>query len=139
MYTVVYFCINGQAMTLLGNREKQSFEEREKINTALLPLYLNLSVTELRLDRPHKALKYGSKALEINSDNTKALFRCGQVKKKSCFDKLHCENPLLSLCHLCQAYMELQEYESAQECLISAQAKRPFDSDINNLLRKVAM
>lgn len=35
--------------------------------------------------------------------------------------------------------MELQEYQSAQECLISAQVKRPFDSDINNLLRKVAM
>ncbi|CAG01803.1 unnamed protein product, partial [Tetraodon nigroviridis] len=102
------------AVTLLGNRETQSDAEREKVNTALLPLYLNLSFTELRLDRPHKALKYGNKALEINSDSTKALFRCGQ------------------------AYMELQEYQSAKECLISAQAKRPFDSDINNLLKKVA-
>ncbi|XP_075315621.1 inactive peptidyl-prolyl cis-trans isomerase FKBP6 [Odontesthes bonariensis] len=104
-----------QAVILLGNRETQCEPETEKIKTALLPLYLNLSLTELRLDSPHKALKYGSKALEMDSTNTKALFRCGQ------------------------AYLELREYESAQECLINAQAKKPFDSDINNLLRKVAI
>ncbi|KAM3603617.1 uncharacterized protein V6R79_025983 [Siganus canaliculatus] len=104
-----------QAMVLLGNRETQGDAEKESIKTALLPLYLNLSVTELRLESPRKALKYGNKALEIDSGNTKALFRCGQ------------------------AYLELYDYESAQGCLITAQAKRPFDSDINNLLRKVAM
>ncbi|KAL3979910.1 THO complex subunit 5 [Sarotherodon galilaeus] len=104
-----------QAMTLLGNRETQSDSEKERIKTALLPLYLNISLTELRLERPHKALKYGNKALEIDSANTKALFRCGQ------------------------AYLELHEYASAQCCLTSAQAQKPFDSDINNLLRKVTM
>lgn len=70
---------------LLGNRETQSDEEGERIRTALLPLFLNLSVTALRLDSPHKALKYGSRALEIDSSNTKALFRCGQVKCGFCF------------------------------------------------------
>uniref|UniRef100_A0AAQ6IGD9 peptidylprolyl isomerase n=1 Tax=Anabas testudineus TaxID=64144 RepID=A0AAQ6IGD9_ANATE len=104
-----------QALMLLGNREAQSSAEKERIKTALLPVYLNLSLTELRLDSPHKALKYGNKALEIDSANTKALFRCGQ------------------------AYLELHEYESAQSCLITAQAKKPFDSDINNLLRRVAI
>ncbi|TDH00284.1 hypothetical protein EPR50_G00186780 [Perca flavescens] len=104
-----------QATKLLGNRETQSGAEAEAIKTALLPLYLNLSLTELRLDSPHKALKYGNKALEIDSANTKALFRCGQ------------------------AYLELHEYESAQGCLVTAQAKKPFDCDINNLLRKVAI
>ncbi|XP_042246534.1 inactive peptidyl-prolyl cis-trans isomerase FKBP6 [Thunnus thynnus] len=104
-----------QALMLLGNRETPSDAEKEKIKIALLPLYLNLSLTELRLDSPHKALKYGNKALEIDAANTKALFRCGQ------------------------AYLELHEYESAQGCLITAQAKKPFDSDINNLLRKVAI
>uniref|UniRef100_A0A8C3ARU1 peptidylprolyl isomerase n=1 Tax=Cyclopterus lumpus TaxID=8103 RepID=A0A8C3ARU1_CYCLU len=103
-----------QASKLLVNRETPSDAETERIKTALLPLYLNLSFTELRLDRPHKALKYGNKALEMDSANTKALFRCGQ------------------------AYLELRDYESAQSCLITAQAKKPFDSDINNLLRKVA-
>ncbi|XP_028253703.1 inactive peptidyl-prolyl cis-trans isomerase FKBP6 [Parambassis ranga] len=101
-----------QAMLLLGNRDTQSDSEKESIKTAQLPLYLNLSLTELRLENPHKALKYGNKALEIDSGNTKALFRCGQ------------------------AYLELCEYEHAQHCLLSAQAKKPFDSDINNLLRR---
>ncbi|KAE8286978.1 Inactive peptidyl-prolyl cis-trans isomerase FKBP6 [Larimichthys crocea] len=103
-----------QAVMLLGNRETQSDADKDRIRAALLPLYLNLSLTELRLDSPHKALKYGNKALEIDSANTKALFRCGQ------------------------AYLELHEYKSAHGCLLTAQAKKPFDSDINNLLRKVA-
>ncbi|KAM9703380.1 inactive peptidyl-prolyl cis-trans isomerase FKBP6 [Menidia menidia] len=104
-----------QAVMLLENRDIDYEAEKEKIKAALLPLFLNLCLTELRLDSPHKALKYGSKALGIDSTNTKAFFRCGQ------------------------AYLELQEYERAQGCLINAQAKRPFDSDINNLLRKVSM
>ncbi|XP_075904476.1 inactive peptidyl-prolyl cis-trans isomerase FKBP6 isoform X2 [Nelusetta ayraudi] len=104
-----------QAVMLLGNREMQSDPEKQSIRAAELPLLLNLCFTALRLDSPHKALKYGKKALEIDSGNTKALFRCGQ------------------------AYLELQEYESAQHCLLSAQAKKPFDSDINNLLMKVAL
>ncbi|XP_041815141.1 inactive peptidyl-prolyl cis-trans isomerase FKBP6 [Chelmon rostratus] len=104
-----------QAVVLLGNRETQSDAEKERIKTAQLPVYLNLSLTELRLASPHKALKYGKKALEIDSANTKALFRCGQ------------------------AYMELHEYESAQGFLITAQSKKPFDSDINNLLSRVAI
>lgn len=45
----------------------------------------------------------------------------------------------MDFCCFCQAYLELQEYESAQHCLLSAQAKKPFDSDINNLLMKVAL
>ncbi|XP_029984515.1 inactive peptidyl-prolyl cis-trans isomerase FKBP6 [Sphaeramia orbicularis] len=104
-----------QAVRLLGNRETQNDADKETIQTALLPLYLNISLTELRLDSPHKALKYSNKALEIDRTNTKALFRCGQ------------------------AYLDLHEYESAHRCLISAQAKKPFDVDINNLLRRVAM
>lgn len=78
MYFVDYL---EQAMMLLRNRETQTDAERERIKTALLPLYLNLSLTELRLDNPPKALKYGNKALEIDSGNTKALFRCGQVRR----------------------------------------------------------
>lgn len=70
-----------QGTMLLGNRETQSDAETDRIKTALLPLYLNLSLTELRLDSPHKALKYGNKALEIDAANTKALFRCGQVRQ----------------------------------------------------------
>ncbi|XP_028295782.1 inactive peptidyl-prolyl cis-trans isomerase FKBP6 [Gouania willdenowi] len=104
-----------QALRLLENRLSQSKSDKETIKAALLPLYLNLSLTELRLQSPLKALQHGNKALKIDSTNTKALFRCGQ------------------------AYLELQEYESAQDCLIAAQARKPFDSDINDLLRKVAI
>uniref|UniRef100_A0A3B5AF47 peptidylprolyl isomerase n=1 Tax=Stegastes partitus TaxID=144197 RepID=A0A3B5AF47_9TELE len=104
-----------QATTLLRNREVPSDSEKEAIRSALLPLYLNLSISELRLESPKKALKYGNRALEIDSANTKALFRCGQ------------------------AYLELQEYESAQSCLVAAQARKPFDSDINSLLKKVVI
>ncbi|KAM3865928.1 inactive peptidyl-prolyl cis-trans isomerase FKBP6-like [Diretmus argenteus] len=104
-----------QAMTLLGNKETENDVEREKINMELLPLYMNLSLSELRLERPHKALKYAIKALEVDPDNTKALYRCGQ------------------------AYLETHDYKNAQGCLIKAQAKKPFDNDINNLLKKVAI
>lgn len=104
-----------EALTLLKNRERWRNGEKETLQTALLPLYLNLSLTELRLERPRKALKYGNKALEMDGANAKALFRCGQ------------------------AYVELQEYKSAQQCLMSAQGKKPFDKDINNLLLKVTM
>ena len=69
---------------LLGNRETRSDAEKERINTALLPLFLNLSLTELRLCRPHKALKYSNKALEMDPANTKALYRCGQVRHGFC-------------------------------------------------------
>ncbi|KAJ0060883.1 hypothetical protein NL108_001750, partial [Boleophthalmus pectinirostris] len=103
-----------EALKLLENRKSQNVPEKETLQTALLPVYLNLSLTELRLERPQKALKYSNKALQIDHDNTKALYRCGQ------------------------AYLELQEFESAQQCLLLAQGRKPFDSDINSLLRKVA-
>lgn len=104
-----------QAMTLLANRETESQEDKRSIALMQLPIYLNLSLTQLRLDRPVKALGYSHKALEIDPDNTKALFRCGQ------------------------AYLELYDYEKAQDYLIMAQARKPFDTDINNSLRKLAI
>ncbi|XP_020570387.1 inactive peptidyl-prolyl cis-trans isomerase FKBP6 isoform X2 [Oryzias latipes] len=104
-----------QAVMVLENREVQSEPVKEKIQPALLPLYLNLSLTELRLENWHKALKYTTKALEMDSLNTKALFRCGQ------------------------AYLELGDFENALKFLKAAQAKKPYDTDINNLLKKVAI
>ncbi|XP_029483370.1 inactive peptidyl-prolyl cis-trans isomerase FKBP6 isoform X2 [Oncorhynchus nerka] len=69
-----------QAVTLLGNRKVEDEEEKRSIVAGQLPIYLNLSLTQLRLDRPLKALEYGHKALKIDPNNTKALFRCGQVR-----------------------------------------------------------
>nr|XP_057913456.1 inactive peptidyl-prolyl cis-trans isomerase FKBP6 isoform X2 [Doryrhamphus excisus] len=104
-----------QAAVVLANRVQQSDVEARELQMALLPLYLNLSLTELRLENLQKALKYANKALDVDSGSTKALFRCGQ------------------------AYVELQDYEKAHECLVKAQRKKPFDCDINNLLKKVTL
>ncbi|CAL8316838.1 unnamed protein product [Merluccius merluccius] len=103
-----------QVMAALMNRLKEK-EEEEAVKALLLPVYLNLTLTELRLESPRKALKYANRALDIDPQNTKALFRCGQV------------------------YMDMHEYEQAQNVLIMAQAKKPFDCDINSLLMKVAI
>lgn len=45
----------------------------------------------------------------------------------------------MDFCCFFQAYTELRDYESAQHCLLAAQAKKPFDTDVNNLLMKVAL
>ncbi|XP_060768461.1 inactive peptidyl-prolyl cis-trans isomerase FKBP6 [Neoarius graeffei] len=103
-----------QAMTLLRNRKPEDEDERRCVEEASLPFLLNLSFTYLRMERPHKALQFGQRALEISPGNTKALFRCGQ------------------------ACLEMSDYKKAQDYLIRAQAKKPFDTDINNLLRKLA-
>ena len=67
-----------QAMAVLMTRLTQKVEEKE-VKALLLPVYLNLALTELRLESPQKALKYTNWALEIDPHNTKALFRSGQV------------------------------------------------------------
>ncbi|KAJ8342829.1 hypothetical protein SKAU_G00327570 [Synaphobranchus kaupii] len=103
-----------QASTLLKNREPANEEEGRSIRAMQLPIFLNLSLTLLRLEKPLKALQYGQRALEVDPQNTKALFRCGQ------------------------ASLEMDDYEKAQDYLLMAQANKPFNTDINNMLRKLA-
>ncbi|KAG9351902.1 hypothetical protein JZ751_023153 [Albula glossodonta] len=103
-----------QALSLLTHREPVDEKEKSSIADMQLPILLNLSLTLLRLEKPLKALQYGQKALEIDPQNTKAFFRCGQ------------------------ACLEMDEYEKAQDYLLMAQANKPFNSDINNLLKKLA-
>ena len=64
---------------LLSNRETKDEEEKRGIASLQLPLYLNLSLAMLRLERPLRSLDYSLQALIIDPRNTKALFRCGQV------------------------------------------------------------
>ncbi|XP_056150155.1 inactive peptidyl-prolyl cis-trans isomerase FKBP6 [Lampris incognitus] len=104
-----------QAVVLLRNRKTGTVEERDGVNAALLPLYTNLSLNHLRLESPQKALKNCSKALEIDPSNTKALYLCGQ------------------------AYLEMYDYEKAHDYLVRAQARKPFDRDINSLLMMAAI
>lgn len=70
-----------QAMTLLENREPVDDKEKKCLENMKLPFLLNLSLTYLKLEKPQKALCYGQKALDISPQNTKALFRCGQVRQ----------------------------------------------------------
>lgn len=77
-----------QAVTVLQNREPVNDEEKKRLEEVKLPFLLNLSLTYLKLEKPHKALCFGQKALTINPQSTKALFRCGQVRPLAIFDFL---------------------------------------------------
>ncbi|XP_051967922.1 inactive peptidyl-prolyl cis-trans isomerase FKBP6 [Xyrauchen texanus] len=104
-----------QAVTLLQNRVPVDEKEKKHLEEVKLPFLLNLSLTYHRMEKPQKALCYGQKALDISPHNTKALFRCGQ------------------------ACLEMKDYEKAQDYLILAQSKKPFDPDINTLLKTLAL
>ncbi|XP_061668746.1 rho GTPase-activating protein 18 isoform X2 [Syngnathoides biaculeatus] len=104
-----------QATVLLRSRADQSVDEKKEVRAALLPLYLNLSLVELREENPKKALKHANGALDLDATNIKALYRCAQ------------------------AYVELHDYKRAHRCLVKVQAKKPFDPDVNELLKTVTL
>ncbi|KAM9003116.1 LOW QUALITY PROTEIN: inactive peptidyl-prolyl cis-trans isomerase FKBP6, partial [Sarcophilus harrisii] len=88
--------------------------EQGQIESAKLLVFLNLSFTYLKLERPSRALIYGEQALAIDQRNAKALFRCGQ------------------------ACLIMTEYERARDFLVRAQREQPLNHDINNELKKLA-
>ncbi|CAI9561175.1 unnamed protein product [Staurois parvus] len=96
------------------SRLGKSEEERRQLETARLPVNLNLALTYLRLERPRNSLEWGEKALAIDNKNVKALFRCGQ------------------------ACLELKEYEKARTFLLRAQKLEPFNSEINGELKRLS-
>ncbi|XP_030041956.1 inactive peptidyl-prolyl cis-trans isomerase FKBP6 isoform X2 [Microcaecilia unicolor] len=57
-------------------------QEQHQINASRLLVFLNLSLTYLKLDFPARALVFGERALEIDCKNAKALFRCGQLLQR---------------------------------------------------------
>lgn len=71
-----------QALLLL-HRRTAAPEEQHLVETAKLLVFLNLSFTYLKLERPTMALRYGEQALIIDQKNAKALFRCGQVSGRA--------------------------------------------------------
>lgn len=75
-----WFSLSAQALSILG-LSSSSKAEQSQINASKLLLFLNLSLTYLKLERADRALKYGELALEMDQGNAKALFRCGQVGK----------------------------------------------------------
>ncbi|XP_023794778.1 inactive peptidyl-prolyl cis-trans isomerase FKBP6 isoform X3 [Cyanistes caeruleus] len=101
------------ALSILG-RSSSSKAEQSQINASKLLLFLNLSLTYLKLERADRALKYGQLALEMDPRNAKALFRCGQ------------------------ACLYMREYSKSRDFLARAQCIQPFNRDINNELKKLA-
>ncbi|XP_030916235.1 inactive peptidyl-prolyl cis-trans isomerase FKBP6 isoform X2 [Geospiza fortis] len=101
------------ALSILG-RSSSSKAEQSQINASKLLLFLNLSLTYLKLERADRALKYGELALEMDQGNAKALFRCGQ------------------------ACLYMREYSKSRDFLARAQCIQPFNRDINNELKKLA-
>ncbi|XP_059721853.1 inactive peptidyl-prolyl cis-trans isomerase FKBP6 isoform X2 [Haemorhous mexicanus] len=101
------------ALSILGC-SSSSKAEQSQINASKLLLFLNLSLTYLKLERADRALKYGELALEMDQGNAKALFRCGQ------------------------ACLYMKEYSKSRDFLARAQCIQPFNRDINNELKKLA-
>ncbi|NWZ41827.1 FKBP6 isomerase, partial [Brachypodius atriceps] len=101
-----------RALFILGHRSS-SKAEQSQINASKLLLFLNLSLTYLKLDCADRALKYGELALEMDQGNVKALFRCGQ------------------------ACLYMREYSKSRDFLARAQCIQPFNRDINNELKKL--
>ncbi|XP_069802045.1 inactive peptidyl-prolyl cis-trans isomerase FKBP6 isoform X1 [Dendropsophus ebraccatus] len=95
-------------------RQVSTEEEKKQLDAACLLVNLNLALTYLKLERPPKALIWGEKALAIDNQNAKALFRCGQ------------------------ASLELREYEKARTFLLRAQRVEPFNLEINSELKRLA-
>ncbi|XP_068121967.1 inactive peptidyl-prolyl cis-trans isomerase FKBP6 isoform X2 [Hyperolius riggenbachi] len=104
-YKRAYYCLEC---------ETKSEEEREQLNKARLPVYLNLALTYMKLERPERSLKWAEKALAINNKNVKALFRCGQ------------------------ACLEMSEYEKSRGFLLRAQKLEPYNLEINSELKRLS-
>ncbi|NWV30945.1 FKBP6 isomerase, partial [Grantiella picta] len=102
-----------RALSIL-DRSSSSKTEQNQINSSKLLLFLNLSLTYLKLQCPDRALKYGELALEMDQGNAKALFRCGQ------------------------ACLYMRDYSKALDFLVRAQRILPFNRDINSELKKLA-
>lgn len=92
----------------LANREEE--DRRQKI---LLKLQLNTAHCCLKVKWPKKACIACREALDIEKDNTKALFRFGKAKRM------------------------LEDYDSAKDYLIRAQRRAPQDMAVAEELRSL--
>lgn len=92
----------------LANREEE--ERRQKL---LLKLHLNRAHCCLKVKWPKKACIACREALDIEGNNTKALFRFGKAKRM------------------------LEDYDSAKEFLTKAQRRAPQDMSIAEELRSL--
>uniref|UniRef100_UPI00398F0323 inactive peptidyl-prolyl cis-trans isomerase FKBP6 n=1 Tax=Pristiophorus japonicus TaxID=55135 RepID=UPI00398F0323 len=102
-----------KALSVFAHRHPADEEQQCKMHSSKLLLFLNLSIVSLKLNAPGRALVYGERALQIESKNPKALFRCGQ------------------------ACLLMLEYDKAKDFLVRAQKLEPFNPDVNRALVKL--
>eukprot|EP00667_Euglena_gracilis_P012224 EG_transcript_12531 len=86
---------------------------RFTVEQVLLPLFTNRAAAELQLERWEAAAESATKALKLDPENVKALFRRGQ------------------------AYVKLAEWERAEEDLISGLALKPLDGTLRAALSQL--
>lgn len=92
--------------------ELESDEEKEMDKTNTLSLYLNLAACKLQLKHYEDCVEDCDKALEIDEQNCKALFRKGQ------------------------AFVNMKAWDKATECLQKAVSVEPNDKGIRRELEK---
>lgn len=61
-----------------GNALVLSEEEKEQLNNISLPIFNNMSAVYVKQKKHKKAIEYATKALNIDENNSKALFRRGK-------------------------------------------------------------
>ncbi|XP_022108900.1 inactive peptidyl-prolyl cis-trans isomerase FKBP6-like isoform X2 [Acanthaster planci] len=72
-----------KAIRLLENARLANQSEEDEMRRVLLKLYLNMSICYIKQGHYTRALSNCTKALEIDPDNIKALFRRGQALLRS--------------------------------------------------------
>ena len=68
-----------QALRLLENANLKDEDEEKLMKSAALKLYLNLSLCDMKQARYGRACKYARKALEVDYNNIKALYRLARA------------------------------------------------------------
>ena len=78
MYVSLAIAIT-QAVSLLENSRLKNDEEEIRWKSVLLKLYLNVALCSLKVGKYPVAITNSRKALELDENNVKALFRIGEV------------------------------------------------------------
>ncbi|XP_014664878.1 PREDICTED: inactive peptidyl-prolyl cis-trans isomerase FKBP6-like [Priapulus caudatus] len=99
-----------KAIRLLEECRLQDEIEEKRQQELLLKLYLNMSVTSIKIGSFPQGITFARQALELEQDNAKALYQIGKCK------------------------MNLADFDEARHNLVRAQKLEPNNDKIKNLL-----
>jgi len=68
-----------RALMYLNGMVGISPEDTKKVNDIKIAVYNNLAASQLKLNKPNRAITFSTKVLEIDQNNVKALFRRGKA------------------------------------------------------------